>query len=74
MRRKTTKLIHEGRYAAEVDIELLYDDTGWSPYLTPEEVEKLEAVRFALRSGDLSTAAKIARIFELRPISVHAAE
>ncbi len=74
MRRKTTKLIHEGRYAAEVDIELLYDDTGWSPYLTPEEVEKLEAVRLALRSGDLPTAAKIARIFELKPISVHAAE
>ena len=29
-----TKLIHEGRYVAEVDVELIYTDTGWAPYLS----------------------------------------
>jgi len=34
MTRRTIKLIHQGRYAAEVPIELIEDDTGWSPYLS----------------------------------------
>lgn len=32
-RRRHTKLVHEGQYAAEVDVELIDTDTGWSPYL-----------------------------------------
>src|SRR5687768_7752011 len=32
-KRKRRKLVHEGRYVAEVDVELIEDDTGWSPYL-----------------------------------------
>jgi hypothetical protein len=69
MTRKTTKLIHEGGYAAEVPVELIEDDTGWSPYLSPEEVRKLETVRLALRRGDVAEAAKHGRVFELTPIS-----
>ena len=57
MRKMTTKLIREGRYAADVDIELIYDDTEWSPYLSPSDVQKLEAVRHALQRGDLTEAA-----------------
>ncbi|MDB5567968.1 MAG: hypothetical protein JWP84_4534 [Tardiphaga sp.] len=69
MTRKTTKLIHEGGYAAEVPVELIEDDTGWSPYLSPEEVRKLETVRLALRRGDVAEAAKHGQVFELTPIS-----
>ena len=29
-----TKMVHEGDYAAEVDVELIYEDEGWSPYLS----------------------------------------
>src|SRR5438105_2462890 len=50
--RKTVKLIHEGRYAAEVPVELIEDDTGWSPYLSLKDVKKLDTVRLALRKGD----------------------
>lgn len=74
MRRTTTKLIHEGQYMAEVDIELVYDETGWSPYLLPEEVRKLEAVRQALSVGDTAAAAKLSRVFAVTPIAVDAAE
>lgn len=67
--RKRVKFVHEGRYAAEVEVELLEDDTGWSPYLTPKDALKLDDVRDALRRGDISAAAALARVFELRPVA-----
>jgi hypothetical protein len=69
MTRKSIKLIHEGKYAAEVLVELIEDDTAWSPYLSPEDVRKLDAVRLALRRGDIAEAAKHGRIFELTPVA-----
>jgi hypothetical protein len=69
MIRKSVKLIHEGRYAAEVPVELIENDTGWSPYLSLEDAKKLNAVRLALRRGEIAEAAKHGRVFELTPIS-----
>jgi hypothetical protein len=68
MTRKSKELIHEGKYAAEVPVELIEDDTGWSPYLSLEEARKLDTVRLALRRGDVAEAAKYGRVFELMPI------
>ena len=65
-----TKLIHEGHYAAEVDIEWLESDTGWSPYLSVADAQKLDAVREALRQGDLKRASQLARVFTLTPLTV----
>jgi hypothetical protein len=70
MTRKTVELIHEGRYAAEIPVELIEDDTGWSPYLSLGDARKLEAVRLALRNGEIAEAAKHGQVFELKPISV----
>ena len=67
--RKKLKYVHEGRYVAEVDVELLEDETGWSPYLSVEDAYKLDDVRDALRRRDLETAAKYGRIYELRPVA-----
>jgi hypothetical protein len=69
MTRKSIKLIHEGKYAAEVPVELLEDDTAWSPYLSPADVKKLDAVRLALRAGNIAEAAKHGRVFELTPVA-----
>ena len=69
-RHSHTKLIHEGRYAAEVDVELIDTDEGWSPYLSLEDAEKLDDVRKALRRGDLKRANRLARLFELTPVRV----
>ena len=69
MTRNTIELIHEGRYAAEVPVELIEDETSWSPYLSPEDAKKLDGVRLALRKGELGEAAKHGRVFELKPIS-----
>src|SRR4029450_10352032 len=49
------KLIHEGDYAAEVEVQLIEGEEGWSPYLTLEDAEKLDQVREALRRGDVKS-------------------
>ena len=51
-KRKRTKIVHEGNYVAEVDVELLEDPDGWSPYLSLEDAYRLDDVREALRRGD----------------------
>jgi hypothetical protein len=66
--RKRTKYVHEGGYVAEVDVELLEDETEWSPYLSLEDAYRLDEVRSALRRGDLAAAARLARIFKLQPV------
>lgn len=67
--RRKTRYIHEGRYVAEVDVELLEDDTGWSPYLTVQDASRLDDVRDALRRGDISTASRLARVFKREPVA-----
>ena len=69
MTRPSKEFIHEGRYGAEIQVELIEDDTAWSPYLSPAEVRKLEAAHGALRRSDLVEAAKYGRIFELTPVA-----
>jgi len=68
-KRTKVKYVHEGKYVAEVDVELLEDESGWSPYLSVEDACKLDNVRAALHNGDISAAARLARVFELQPVS-----
>lgn len=67
--RQHKKLIHEGNYAAEVDVQLIHSEDGWSPYLSLQDAEKLDEVRQALRSLDIKRATKLARVFELTPVN-----
>ncbi len=67
-KRHHTKLVHEGQYVAEVDIELIDVEEGWAPYLSLEDAQKLDEVRQALRRGDLKTASRLARVFSLTPV------
>jgi hypothetical protein len=67
--RKRIKYVHEGKYVAEVNVELLEDETGWSPYLTVEDACRLDDVRNALRQGDVSRASKLARVYRLEPVA-----
>ena len=68
--RMRTKLVHEGTYVAEVDVELQEDPMGWSPYLSLEDAYRLDDVREALRRGDVKTAARYSRVFSLTPVAV----
>jgi hypothetical protein len=68
-RRTKTKFIHEGRYVAEVVVELTDDESEWSPLISVEDAYKLDDVREALRRGDLAAAAEHGRIYEMRPVA-----
>ena len=69
IKRHHTKLVHEGNYVAEVDVEILDTGDGWSPYLSLEDAKKLDEVRVSLREGNLQRATKLAHVFSLTPIS-----
>jgi hypothetical protein len=69
MSRLHRKLVHEGEYAAEVDVELIETEDAWSPYLSLEDTRKLDMVREALRRGDIGAASKVARVYHLTPVS-----
>ena len=64
----STELVHEGRYAAEVDVTLIETDNEWSPYYSLQDVTKLDTVREALRRGDIETASQYGRVYELKPV------
>ena len=67
--RRHTKLVHEGQYVAEVEVELIDTDEGWSPSLSLEDAYALDEVRDALRRGDIAAASHRARVFTLTPVS-----
>jgi hypothetical protein len=67
--KKSVELLKEGDLVAEVPVELLYDDNEWSPYLSSSDLQKLDAVRLALKNGDVHTAAKDAKIYTLKPVA-----
>jgi hypothetical protein len=67
--RKFTKLLHEGEYIAEVDVNLLYDEEGWSPYISLQDAYRLDEVREALKQKDLATATRLSRVYSLTLIA-----
>lgn len=69
-KRHYAKMIHEGQYVAEVDVEMIETDESWSPYLSVEDAYRLDDVREALRRGDIHAAARQARVFSLTPVTV----
>jgi hypothetical protein len=66
--KRCAKMVHEGEYLAEVEVELVYADEGWSPYLSLEDAYKLDDVREALRLGDLESASRLAKVYTLTPV------
>jgi len=69
MPRTSKEFIREGKYAVEVPVEVIDDDTPWSPYLSSEDARKLDTVRLALRRGDIAEASKYGRVFALTPVA-----
>ena len=67
--RHYTKIVHEGNYVAEVDVELIYTDEGWSPYLALQDAYKLDDIRDVLKRGDLKAASKLGRVYKLTRVA-----
>jgi len=68
MKKVQTKLVHEGKYVAEVEVEVIETDEGWSPYLSVQDAQKLDDVREALRREDIRGASRFGRVFTLTPV------
>ena len=67
---ESTRLVREGDFLAEVPVDLLEDEGGWSPYLSVDDAKKLDDVRAALRRGDLDSASRLSeRLFRLMPVA-----
>ena len=63
------RLVREGDLVAEVDVQLVEAEGGWSPYLSLEDAYKLDDVRDALRAGDVKRASRLAsRLYRLTPV------
>lgn len=69
-KRHRTKLVHEGQYIAEVDIELLETENEWSPYLSLEDAYKLDNVRESLRQGNIKAASQHGKVYTLTPVAM----
>jgi hypothetical protein len=69
MTRTKIELVRDGKYVAEVSVELIEEEGGWSPYLSLDDARKLEVVRLALHDGNIAEASKYGRVFELTPLS-----
>ncbi len=61
--------VNSVNYVAEVDVELIESDNGWSPYLSVEDAYKLDDVREVLRRKDLEAATRLARVYSLTPVT-----
>ena len=70
MKRQHKKLIHEGNYVAEVNVDMIDTDEGWSPVISLDDAQKLDDVREALRRGDIKSASSLARVFTLTAVAI----
>ena len=66
--RPMTRLVREGDYVAEVSVDLIEAEGGWGPYLTLDDAYRLDDIRDALRRGDMRTASRLARVYQLTPV------
>ena len=67
--KSTKRLVREGDFVAEVDVNLVEAEGGWTPYLSLEDAYRLDDVRDALRAGDVKRASQLAnRVYRLTPL------
>ena len=64
------RLVREGDFVAEVDVDLIEAEGGWAPYVSLNDANRLDDVREALRAGDLKRATRLAsRVYRLMPVT-----
>jgi hypothetical protein len=69
IRKERKTFIHQGKYVAEVTVNLLVTEEEWSPYLSVSDAYKLDDVRQALHREDIATASKYGQVHKLTPIA-----
>jgi hypothetical protein len=67
--KRRTKLLREGDYVAEIEIERIEAEAGWPPYLSLKDAKRLDELRDALKKRDLHRAGEIGRVYQLTPVA-----
>jgi hypothetical protein len=68
--RKHTKMVHAGKYVAEVEVELINSKADdWSPYLSLDDTLKLDTVRKLLTENNITSARKYGKVYILSEIA-----
>lgn len=67
-----TKRLYIGDVMTETEMEIVMTDelNAWGSHIDPSELDRIDAVRKALMSGDLPVAAKEARLYSVKPMAM----
>ncbi len=65
-----TKRLYIGDVMAEIEVKMTDEPKAWGPHIVPTELDRIDAVRKALMSGDYQTAAKEARLYSVKPMAM----
>ena len=63
------RIVREADLVTEVEIDLEYSDHDGSPFIKPADVEKIDAVRRALRAGNVREAMRHGKVYRLMPVN-----
>ena len=72
--KRRIKLIREGEFMAEVDVEWIVEPPAWEPYLSMDDAHKLDRVRAALKAADILTASSLATVYRTVPVGANPIE
>jgi len=65
-----TKRLYVGDVMAEMEVGMTDQPEAWGPHIDPPELDRIDAVRKALKSGDFETASKEARLYSVKPMAM----
>jgi len=65
-----TKRLYVGNVMAEMEVSMTDQPEAWGPHIDPVELDRIDAVRKALKSGDFETAAQEARLYSVKPMAM----
>jgi len=64
------KRIYAGDVMAEIEVEMTDEPESWGPHIEPSEVDRIDGLRKALKSGDLKAASKQAKLYSVKPLAM----
>jgi len=65
-----TKRLYVGDVMAEIEVNMTDEPEAWGPHIDPEELDRIDSIREALKSGNLEAAAKEARLYSVKPLAM----
>lgn len=65
-----TKRIYVGDVMAEIEVEMADEPEAWGPHIDPSELDRIDELRRALKTGDLKAASRLGKLYSVKPLAV----